>query len=135
LRPLSETEFQAVNAPVEMRVRLEPGAGRLVWTQGGGEPQTFKKLALATPTPEELAAYAGRYFGDELQTTYTLKVENGTLALHRRGSEPTPLRPLVRDEFSAGPTLRFSRDGSGAVTGFTLDAGRVRNPRFTRVAP
>jgi hypothetical protein len=46
----------------------------------------------------------------------------------------TPLRPLVRDEFSAGPTLRFVRDGSGAVTGFMLDAGRVRNLRFARVA-
>lgn len=132
LRPLSETEFQAVDAPVEMRVRFEPG--RLVWTQGGGDPQAFEKLALVTPTPEELAAYAGRYFSEELQATYTLAVENGALTLHRRGGDPTPLRPLVRDEFSAGPTLRFERDASGAVTGFTLDAGRVRNLRFTRVA-
>jgi CubicO group peptidase (beta-lactamase class C family) len=132
LRPVSETEFQAVDAPVEMRVRFEPG--RLVWTQGGGEPQTFEKLALVTPTPEELAAYAGRYFSEELQATYTLAVENGTLTVHRRGGDPTPLRPLVRDEFSAGPTLRFVRDAAGAVTGFMLDAGRVRNLRFTRVA-
>ncbi|HEX2206495.1 MAG TPA: serine hydrolase domain-containing protein [Longimicrobium sp.] len=138
LRPLSETEFQAVDAPVEMRVRFAPAAagrpGHLVWTQDGGEPQTFEKLALVTPTPEELAAYAGRYFSEELQTTYTLAVEYGALVLHRRGGEPTPLRPLVRDEFSAGPTLRFVRDASGAVTGFMLDAGRVRNLRFTRVA-
>jgi CubicO group peptidase (beta-lactamase class C family) len=132
LRPVSETEFQAVDAPVEMRVRFEPG--RLVWTQGGGEPQTFEKLALVTPTPEELAEYAGRYFSEELQATYTLAVENGTLTVHRRGGDPTPLRPLVRDEFSAGPTLRFVRDAAGAVTGFMLDAGRVRNLRFTRVA-
>jgi CubicO group peptidase (beta-lactamase class C family) len=135
LRPLSETEFQAVNAPVQMHVRFEPAAGRLVWTQDGGEPQTFEKLALVTPTPQELAAYAGRYFSEELQTTYTFTVENGALVVHRRGGEPTPLRPLVRDEFSAGPTLRFTRDASGAVTGFTFDAGRVRNLRFTRVAP
>jgi CubicO group peptidase (beta-lactamase class C family) len=132
LRPVSETEFQAVDAPVEMRVRFEPG--RLVWTQGGGEPQGFEKLALVTPTPDELAAYAGRYFSEELQATYTLAVQDGALALHRRGVDPTPLRPLVRDEFSAGPTLRFVRDGSGAVTGFMLDAGRVRNLRFARIA-
>ncbi|HST63367.1 MAG TPA: serine hydrolase, partial [Longimicrobium sp.] len=132
LRPVSETEFQAVGAPVEMWVRFEPG--RLVWTQVGGEPQAFEKLALVTPTPEELAAYAGRYFSEELQATYTLAVENGTLTVHRRGGDPTPLRPLVRDEFSAGPTLRFVRDASGALTGFMLDAGRVRNLRFERVA-
>jgi hypothetical protein len=118
-----------------MRVRFDPGAGRLVWTQDGGEPQTFEKLALVTPTPEELAAYAGRYFSEELQTTYRFAVENGALVVHRRGAEPTPLHPLVRDEFTAGPTVRFIRDASGAVTGFALDAGRVRNLRFTRVAP
>jgi CubicO group peptidase (beta-lactamase class C family) len=132
LRPVSETEFQAVGAPVETRVRFEPG--RLVWTQGGGEPQAFEKLALVTPTPEELAEYAGGYFSEELQATYTLTVENGALTVHRRGAEPAPLRPLVRDEFSVGATLRFVRDAAGAVTGFMLDAGRVRNLRFTRVA-
>lgn len=133
LRPVSETEFQAVGAPVEMRVRFDPAAGRLEWRQGGGEPQSFEKLALVTPTPAELAAYAGAYFSEELQTTYRLAVENGALTVHRRGGEPTALRPLVRDEFSAGPTLRFVRDASGAVTGFLLDAGRVRNLRFVRM--
>jgi hypothetical protein len=139
LRPLSETEFEAVNAPVEMRIRFQPAAGgrpaSLVWTQGGGEPVTAEKLVLVTPTAEEMAAYTGSYFSEELQATYRLAVENGALTMHRRGAEPTPLRPLVRDEFTAGPTLRFVRDASGAVTGFALDAGRVRNLRFVRTAP
>ncbi|HEX6038131.1 serine hydrolase domain-containing protein [Longimicrobium sp.] len=136
LRPLSEAEFEAVSAPVRMHVRFAPAAAgqpaRLTWSQDGAEPLTAEKLALVTPTPDELAAYTGAYFSEELQTTYRLTVENGALTMHVRGSGPIPLRPLVRDEFTAGLTLRFARDASGAVTGFALDAGRVRNLRFTR---
>lgn len=139
LRALSETEFEAVSAPVEMRVRFQPAAeGRpasLVWSQAGSEPITAEKLAIVTPTAEELAAFTGTYFSEELQATFRFTVEEGALTMHRRSAEPTPLRPLARDEFTAGPSLRFVRDASGAVTGFTLDAGRVRNLRFVRTGP
>lgn len=136
LRPVSETEFEAVGAPVRMHVRFEPASGdqpaRLAWSQDGREPVTAEKLALVTPTADELAAYTGAYFSEELQTTYRFSVENGALTMHFRGGDPIPLRPLIRDEFTAGLTLRFVRDASGTVTGFALDAGRVRNLRFTR---
>jgi hypothetical protein len=60
-------------------------------------------------------------------------VVDGALTVRRPAAEPSALRPLVRDEFSiSGVTLRFQRDASGAVSGFMLDAGRVRNLRFVR---
>jgi hypothetical protein len=59
---------------------------------------------------------------------------DGALTLRRPIAEPAPLRPLTRDEFTAsGATLHFVRDGAGALSGFVLDVGRVRNLRFVRM--
>jgi CubicO group peptidase (beta-lactamase class C family) len=134
LRPRSATEFAVVGIPVEVSIAFEAaGPGRLVWTQAGEEPQAFDKLALVTPSAGELAAYAGSYFSEELQATFTLSVVDGVLTLRRPAADPSPLRPLIRDEFTVpGAALRFQRDGSGAVSGFMVDAGRVRNLRFVR---
>jgi hypothetical protein len=133
----SPTEFDVVGAPVEVRIAFQaPAAGRparLAWTQAGGEPQTFEQLALVTPSAAALAAYAGSYFSEELQATFTLLVVDGALTLRRPAAEPSALRPLTRDEFTAsGATLRFVRNGDGALSGFVLDVGRVRNLRFVR---
>jgi hypothetical protein len=51
-----------------------------------------------------------------------------------RNAIDVPLVPIERDVFSSRPfALRFTRDGTGQVDGFLLDAGRVKNLRFTRV--
>ncbi|MEO0556655.1 MAG: serine hydrolase [Bacteroidota bacterium] len=81
----------------------------------------------------DLSPYAGRYFSDELETLYTLTVEDGELvATHiRTGSET--LQHTDGDTFSAGMiTVEFVRDASGAVGAFTVDIGRSRGIRFER---
>ena len=94
--------------------------------------------AAATPaagiavSAADLAAYAGRYYSDELDTTYTLEVKDGALALAARRLNGT-LVPSARDEFTLGSmVLRFARDAEGRPSGFHLGAGRVRNLHFTR---
>jgi CubicO group peptidase (beta-lactamase class C family) len=85
------------------------------------------------PAANELTRYAGRYESPELETTYTLSVENGKLMLRRRRSEPIALTPTTSDTFTAeGITYRFDRD-KGRITGFVVDAGRTRNLRFDLV--
>lgn len=86
-----------------------------------------------TPDAKSLAAYTGRYESPELQTTYTLTVDNGTLMLHRRRSAPIALAPTVDGSFTAeGITYRFVRE-KGRVTGFLVDAGRTKNLRFDAI--
>lgn len=138
LRPLSATEFEAVGASVRTRVRFEPAASgrpaRVTVSPEGRDPVMAEKLALVTPSAEELAVYAGSYFSDELQTTWRLAVENGVLTGRGPGADGTPLRPLQRDEFTNLGIMQFTRDTAGAIDGFTLRAGRVRNLHFTRIA-
>ena len=87
-------------------------------------------------TPAELAAFTGRYWSEELQAAYDVAVTGDTLRLTRRPAGTQPLRPAGADRFTAaGHTLAFERDAAGAVTGFTVEAGRVRNIRFARRPP
>ncbi len=86
-------------------------------------------------TEAELLAYAGNFRSQELDVVYRLEVEDGRLVLTRPASLARPLVAQKTDRFEAGPyTFRFQRDDGGGVSGFLLDAGRVRNLRFQRVA-
>ena len=92
----------------------------------------------AQPVPEPppasaLRAYEGTYYSEELNATYRISLPRDVLNLSRSlGSGP--LRPNGTDRFSVGShTLVFQRGQGGAITGFTVEAGRVRNIRFQRV--
>jgi CubicO group peptidase (beta-lactamase class C family) len=126
----------AANAPVLARRVGE------VWLGGRMEPEAVAVPTAATsawPPPAAagdagaLSGYSGRYRSDELDAAYTLAVEADGLVV-RRGTTRIPVRADGDDRFVGGMglVLRFTRDAAGAVTGFTLDAGRVRGIVFAR---
>ena len=100
--------------------------------------------AAQTPTPsaapaapalraEQLRAFAGRYFSDELGATYALTVTADTLRVQRRLGGAQVMRATATDQFAvAGQVFGFQRDAAGRVVSFTVQAGRVRNIRFAR---
>jgi CubicO group peptidase (beta-lactamase class C family) len=81
-----------------------------------------------------LRAYAGEYKSTELDATYKLVVEGGTLTLHNRWNPPIKLESLVPDEFSVGQmgTLVFHRDAAKRVSGLSVYSGRIRDVSFER---
>lgn len=85
------------------------------------------------PTPRELAQFTGDYWSDELRVSYRVSLAGSALVLHRFKHEPDSLRPSFTDAFVGGDagTVRFLRT-KGAVTGFRLTSGRVRNVHFDR---
>lgn len=116
---------------------------------GDMAPDTSRPAASAAPAPDParavpwtpdaaaLAAYAGRYFSDELETQYTLVLVGGRLVARHRRHGDIPLTPAQPDVFTAGEwyfrRLRVERDAAQAVTGFRLTGSRVRNLLFRRV--
>jgi CubicO group peptidase (beta-lactamase class C family) len=94
--------------------------------------------AAAAPPPQlpsaaHLADLAGRYYSVELDVTYVLEAAADGLRLSRRANSPRPLLPVGSDRFRAGLlSFTFQRAPDGRVTGFSIDAGRVRNIRFER---
>ncbi len=81
------------------------------------------------------AWYAGVYFSEELNATYRVAADGTRLSVQPGLAPAVSLIPLEgRDEFGTPrqATLRFTRDRTGRVSGFTLSAGRVRDIRFAR---
>ena len=90
------------------------------------------------PTVAELAAYAGRYFSEELETFYEIRVKDGKLVVTHRRMEAATLQPGVKESFTgtgaaANVTFAFERDRSGQVIAFYAGNGRSRDIRFGRV--
>ena len=95
---------------------------------------TFERLPPSTPDPAGLGAYAGLWYSDELGATWRLVPEGNGLRVEVRERPNITARAVAVDLFSAGSTnFSFIRDKKGVLTGFTVNAGRVRGISFTRV--
>lgn len=89
----------------------------------------------APPMTEPLASYAGAYYSEELDRTFTLTIDDGRLVLRREGTSPMTVRRLPNHAFGGdGFSMRFSPDAQGRMTAFELNMGRVRGIRFVRTA-
>jgi hypothetical protein len=134
LQPIGPRRFRLADAPeVEVEFERRGAQPRLRETSGSRPSLVFELVEPVQPSTADLAAYAGTYDSEELETTYALAIEAGRLALRDRRREVGALVPTVHDEFALGSmALRFDRDGSGRVTGFRLGQGRIRNLRFIR---
>jgi hypothetical protein len=82
----------------------------------------------------ELAAFAGRYYSEELESTYQVSVDGAGLTLRRGNRRPIfTLQPGPKDEFRLpGSVIRFRRGPDGAVVGLVVDADRTRGLDFGR---
>ena len=82
-----------------------------------------------------MATTLGSYESDEIDSTFTITAVQGQVMLQRdTDAEAAALQPSGDDAFRArGLGIRFERAG-GKVVALLVDAGRVRNIRFTRNA-
>lgn len=87
------------------------------------------------PSPEKLAEYAGTYASKELDTTYTLAVEDDRLVLHHRRNDEATLAFDGPDQFTTTAwyfdRLAFTREND-AITGFKASTDRARNVVFVK---
>jgi hypothetical protein len=95
---------------------------------------TFTRADTVSLDSAKLAEYAGDYRSDEVEVTQTWKVEKGQLVAYAGYRRLGVLEPSYKDGFTrGGNVIDMVRDGRGRITGFTVEAGRVRHLRFTRV--
>lgn len=99
-----------------------------------GDTVRYEPVATASAKRADLAAYAGSYWSNELDTRLRVVARDSVLVVLRRPADEVVLRPTFRDGFMAPGvgTVVFSRDARGRVTGLGVYGGRVRNVRFDR---
>jgi CubicO group peptidase (beta-lactamase class C family) len=97
----------------------------------------YDRVPAATPTPADLAALAGRYASDEIETAVDVVVEDATLTIKRRPDTRIALTPIYKDAFTAPEfgLVRFRRDGAGRVTALSVVQDRIWDLRFARQPP
>lgn len=138
LVPVAKERFQVLGAPATVSFEgITNGHPQrmLVLNDGEKEALVFEYVEVtASPSPAQLVEFAGAYYSDELDTRYTVIVKDGKLAVRRRKFEDVALVPKSADEFTMSDVggIRFLRDAQKRVTGFEINAGRVRHLLFSR---
>ncbi|HKI02349.1 MAG TPA: serine hydrolase domain-containing protein, partial [Thermoanaerobaculia bacterium] len=140
LAPQGGGRFLMLGVPDKAEVSFpsaDPGAPRRmqVAVAANGKPMIFEEVQPASPRPEDLVAYAGTYTSAELDTAWTLVVEDGRLSLRIKRRPAAALESAFTDAFaSQAGLIRFQRDGEKKVTGFVVSAGRTRDLKFTKTS-
>jgi CubicO group peptidase (beta-lactamase class C family) len=130
--PLGEGRFRA-SPGTEVRFDNPEAPSRMV-VRTTAEPVTYTRADSVALTPAQLAEYAGDYRSDEVETTHTWKVEKGQLVVYANDRRLGVLEPSSKDGFTRGATVvDVQRDAKGRITGYVVEAGRVRHLRFARV--
>lgn len=97
---------------------------------GAGAPARYTAVAPAGAT--RAADFVGRYGSDEVPAEWEVVAHEDRLYLRAPRAAEVAMRPLFRDGFAAGPTVRFERDPSGAVTAMTVTTRGVQALRMRR---
>jgi CubicO group peptidase (beta-lactamase class C family) len=120
--PYTEVRFDNPASPSRMIVRTT------------SDEVTYTRADSVSLTPAQLAEYAGDYRSEEVETTQTWKVEKGQLVVYANDRRLGVLEPSYKDGFTRGDNvIDMQRDAKGRITGYIVEAGRVRHLRFTRV--
>ncbi len=132
LTPLGGGRFRLSSGVTDVLVSF-PAPGRMEERVGGEKPAVYEAVPPVSPSPADLAAYAGRYASEELGVEWTVMVRDKRLALLRPGLRDTLLEPVDRGGFKGEGlgAVWFQRTPEGAVTGFRLDGARAWGIGFT----
>jgi CubicO group peptidase (beta-lactamase class C family) len=139
LETAGEARFHVADAPWgdRLEIHLVPATAdkprHLEQSFDGGKPDILEAATAFDPTAAELAEYAGSYISQEIDPVYRIVLQDKNLSLTRLKHKADTLHAAVRDVFTGEiGTVRFTRDAHQHLSGFTLNAGRIQNFRFSR---
>lgn len=114
--------------PQEINISIENGAMKFV----------ARLIHPVQPTPAEMQEYAGSYRSEEVNFTHHVEIKDGILQFSGKNFPPKMIKlefkPTLKDTFDGGMlSVHFERDDKGQVTGYLINAGRVKDIRFDRM--
>ena len=134
IRATSDSTFSlvGVNADITFHMNEDGSADSLTLHQNGHHIATRIDWE---PSMDEKKEYTGRYFSQELQTFYTVAMEDSSLVLQHYRLDDKTMTPGDQDSFSAGfpiAEMKFVRNDRGEVTGFKASNGRTKGVLFEK---
>jgi CubicO group peptidase (beta-lactamase class C family) len=137
LYAINETTFMTEDSRSECSFQIDlEGEVQEMTVKHNEEVFITKKVKPLRLSQEQLQNYAGSYYSDELETTYTVFVKDSVLAIRHQRHPDFTLRPERHDVFNGvgvfGGQLVFERNDDKMITGFRVNTGRVRNLLFEK---
>lgn len=139
LFPGSDSTFflKVVRAGVTFHRNEEGKVNNITLHQNGLHKANRIKEAAWKPSTEDIAAYPGRYFSEELETYYSIVLnDSNRLVLRHRRTDDNLLKEAKPDMFNGSmpiSVISFTRDGQGNITGFKASNGRTTDVWFTKL--
>ncbi len=136
--PIASNTFKItiVDASITFNLDDEGKAESIMLHQNGDHPGKRLEEEAWSPDADALAAYTGRYFSEELETFYTIAIEDDHLVIRHRRFDDVKLTPDTEHKFTGGfpvADIAFETDETGRVIAFLAGNGRARDIRFERV--
>ena len=132
----SDSTFDFIGVPASVTFHFEDDGTVVRATHHQGPDSPMEKI-VDEIVPPDLSQFEGRYFSEELETFYTLKVDDEKLMAHHRWIDSFPFTHVQDDDFAGGQwfvgQISFHRDPDGTVSGFTAGNGRTNGVWFERV--
>ncbi|MCP2519434.1 beta-lactamase family protein [Candidatus Aminicenantes bacterium AC-708-M15] len=135
---IKEETFEVIDAPSKtiIKFKKDPKTNKLfirVLREGYGS-SNFEKIELVKFSSLEIEEYVGNYLSEELDIVFKILKRDKKLCLVAPRKPEIFLQPIIKDYFKAGRfKIRFIRDKEGRISGFLLNAGRVRNLEFKKL--
>lgn len=142
LSPLGRTRFRSLETlgqfDLDFRSREPAGPPAVHVERKRGGDEWWEAVALAKPTPEELAEYAGVFHCADLETRYRILVADGRLSLQINNRGAHELTPAIKDVFIPrgqieDAILTFTRDAEQQINRINVDLWSVKSVRFERL--
>jgi CubicO group peptidase (beta-lactamase class C family) len=134
LIPIAEYEFQMGGINEKLVVKFESNMLKMNLIAGDNSITTFEKYEDKSPTFEELKAYTGNFYSNELETSYKIFLKDGKLfGYHCRFGE-FGIEILKKDVLSwSGMAIsKYQRNKKGSVIGLSITMNRIRNLWFEK---
>lgn len=134
LEAVSDSVFslKQINARITFHLNKEKSADSLTLHQNGNH---LARRVTWEPKREELQQYTGKYFSEEIETLYTIELEEEDLILMAYSLEDIKLTPSTVDSFGGKFPIfeiSFIRNEQGEISGFKVSNVRTRGVVFKK---
>lgn len=138
LTPIGANRFVVLGTTISVEfVPATPVRPQEFHVTGDGPKSRVQEQVTAwfSPTNSDLRAFAGDYRSVEVEGIYTLVSRNGGLLMQIPGRADIKLHPVYKNAFAGEIVgmLKFKRDTSGVIVGFTTTSSGARRLPFDRV--
>jgi hypothetical protein len=136
--PIGKNEFQLLTntADVRLTFNLTNTQKVMLVSVDGDKPEILTSFDPIKPSQKELEDYTGVFYSPELETSYTIFMEDEKLKWHHPRHGNFDIKILKKDVLEGKwplATIKYIRNKNNKITGIRVSNGRVKHAWFKKL--